>query len=32
MREGDEVRLKFSRTLEQEMWIVEEVLEDREDA
>ena len=32
MREGDEVRLKFSRTLGQEMWIVEEVLEDKEDA
>jgi hypothetical protein len=32
MREGAEVHLKFDKSLDQTMWIVEEVLEDREDA
>lgn len=32
MREGTQVHLKFDKSLGQEMWVVEEVLEDREDA
>ena len=32
VREGEQVHLKFDKSLGQEMWIVEEVLEDREDA
>jgi len=32
MREGEQVHLKFDKSLDQTMWIVEEVLEDREDA
>jgi len=32
MRKGTQVHLKFDKSLDQTMWIVEEVLEDREDA